>query len=77
MFNLNKNVNHISVVQLAPRVLAADDKVPILMNGNGVAGFFLFFFTIAMVYFMIQFTLKIFVSQQLVREPLYVGKIDG
>lgn len=53
------------------------DKIPLNITGNGIAGFALFFFLWYFVDFMIGFTRKIFVSQQLVRDPLYVGKIDS
>lgn len=53
-----------------------ENKVSIKSTGNGLAGLFLLFFTIYMVYFMIHFLRDIFVSHQLVREPLFLGKID-
>lgn len=49
---------------------------PILMTGNGIAGFMLAFFTIYLILFIIGFLRDIFVSQQLVRNPLYVGKTE-
>jgi hypothetical protein len=54
-----------------------DPKIPINMTGNGLVGFALLFFMIYFVNFMVSFTRDIFVSQQLVRDPIILGKIDG
>ena len=53
------------------------EEKPLMATGNGLAGLALIFFTISMVYFMIYFLRDIFVSTQLVREPLFLGKIDS
>lgn len=59
------------------QIKAEPTPTPINMTGNGLVGFALLFFMIYFINFMVSFTRDIFVSQQLVRDPIILGKIDG